>query len=154
MCMTTFIYQEFAPVCARPLCNNTTKDIRKGVWRTYCSAKCSARSPLKQQKIKETNLEKYGVENPKQSAEINQKILNTMVERHGVPYAEQSTELSEKRKNTLKTRYGVDSNWQMDSVKLQSAETMLEKYGVTNAAKSANLQENLLRGQRYLVPPF
>ena len=107
--MSKFIYQDTPPICNHPDCNKNTKSIRNGVWRTYCSTSCSARSPEKQTKIRNTNLEKYGVENPKQSVTINQKIISTMVERYGVEYAIHSEELFNKQKNTIRNDTGSNT---------------------------------------------
>lgn len=66
-------------------------------------------SDVVKDKLKETNLEKYGVEFPFQSEEIQEKCANTMLEKYGVRYVGESPELQEKRKSTCIEKYGVDN---------------------------------------------
>ena len=80
----------------------------------YCSCKCSANSPEKQEKVKETNLSRYNVEFPSKSQVVQEKIKNTNLERYGVESPFQATEVQEKIKNTNLERYGAGNNRQQN----------------------------------------
>jgi hypothetical protein len=76
-------------------------------------------------KAKETNLKKYGVENPGQRKDIREKVEQTMLEKYGVINAYQ---LESVRQNT-KEKYGVEFPFQSEEIRKKQQQTMLEKYG-------------------------
>ena len=59
------------------------------------------------QKLKQTNLERYGVEICSKLPECQEKRAQTTFERYGVYYPLQSSQLLEKAKNTCLENYGV-----------------------------------------------
>ena len=72
------------------------------------------------EKIKHTNLERYGVENPMQNKEINQKEVNTQRERYGGVGFE-SKELMDKTKKTNLERYGYENNFASKQISKSSS---------------------------------
>lgn len=68
-------------------------------------------SKIIQNKVKETNLEKYKVEYPIQNEDIKLKAKNKM-------------------EQTFKEKYGVIHNWNIPEVRERIKETVQEKYGV------------------------
>ena len=137
-------HQGICKVCGKPTKNG----------RSTCSEECLAiyrsefnafkREDVKE-KIKETNLTKYGVENPQQNAQIRSKTMETVKERYGRDFALDV----EKASNTMLERYGVRHALQSqvfrDKVKETNSKTgktghfhspewdeaMIEKYGTT-----------------------
>ena len=79
---------------------------------------------------KETNLKKFGVEHPMQSAEIQEKHKRTCMERYGVENAIQSKEIQRKRKENCLEKYGVDSYFKTEKVREKYKKTCMERYGV------------------------
>jgi len=65
-------------------------------------------SPVVREKIKQTNLKRYGVENVFQSPGVREKIKQTNLKRYGVENAGGITETQIKIKKTIKEKYGVD----------------------------------------------
>lgn len=61
-----------------PTCGKFTafRGLTKGGYRKHCSVKCSTLDPNVQEKLKNTNREKYGVDNPFQAEEIKEIIKN------------------------------------------------------------------------------
>lgn len=57
----------------------------------------------------ETNIERYGSENPFGSDLIKERIAETNLERYGVPYTQQSEVVRNKTVATCRERYGVDN---------------------------------------------
>ena len=91
----------------------------------YCS-KC------KSEKIKQTNLEKYGVENIFQYEKIKEKIKHNNIEKYGVDYYQQTDNYKNKVKNTNLERYGVSSYTKTEKCKLKIKQTKKERYGDAN----------------------
>ena len=83
----------------------------------------------------QTNLERYGVENPFQSEKIKNKIKQKNLERYGVENPSQSSEIKQKKVETSLKNYGVENPTQSETVKQKSKQTNLEKYGVSFAMK-------------------
>ena len=62
--------EDICPVCGKP---NNYINFNIG-YRKHCSTRCSSLDPKVQEKLKATNIEKYGVENPYQAEEIKKII--------------------------------------------------------------------------------
>ena len=87
------------------------------------------------EKRKQTNLEKYGVENPYQSEDIKDKIKQQNIEKYGVEYSLQRKDVKEKIDNTLISKYGVKRIIQSENGKKKYKNTCLQRYGVDNPSK-------------------
>lgn len=83
----------------------------------------------------QTNLKRYGVENPFQSEEIKNKIKQKNLERYGVENPSQSSEIKKKKIKTSLKNYGVEYPTQSEIIKQKSKQTNMEKYGVSYAMK-------------------
>lgn len=110
-----------------------------------CSQKCS------KQKAINSNIEKYGVDNPSKSQLVKDKIKNTFQDRYGVDnisflpeivtkikegvnntYSSNLNEIKEKQKNTNIERYGVSDVNKEEWFKDKIRNSNIEKYGVDN----------------------
>ena len=120
------------PTCGKPL-------VFKGIFFKFCSNICAQSSDEIKQKIKQTCLEKYGVDNYNKTKESKEKIKQTCLEKYGVEYFWQSNECKEKIKQNCLEKYGVDSPLKSEKIRNKGKQTCLEKYGVDNPAK---LEEN------------
>ena len=120
------------PTCGKPL-------VFKGIFFKFCSNICAQSSDEIKQKIKQTCLKKYGVDNYNKTKESKEKIKQTCLEKYGVEYFWQSDECKEKIKQTCLEKYGVDSPLKSKKIRNKGKQTCLEKYGVDNPAK---LEEN------------
>jgi hypothetical protein len=60
--------------------------------------------------VKQTNLDKYGVEYIFQSEKVKDRIKQTCIEKYGVKNPAQSEEIQDRIRNTMKQRYGVYYN--------------------------------------------
>lgn len=94
--------------------------------------------------IKNTMIEKYGVENISQLDTIKEKKKNTLFKNYGVNNPLQSPEIREKIKNANIEKYGVDHNMKSKEVREKVKNTFLENYGVDNPSKS-DLVKNKIR---------
>lgn len=101
----------------------------------YCGRKCARNSGITQDRIKNSCLDRYGVENPSQSPAVQSKMKSTMLDRYGVEYPSQSDEICQKRKESIRAKYGVDNAFQADEVKESIKRTMLDRYGVEHSSQ-------------------
>lgn len=97
---------------------------KKGV--LYCCIECSKKGQVLsrslvmnqiKEKRKQTNLERYGVENTGQSTILRNKYKKTNLERYGVDNPLKSIEIKERIKATNLEKYGVE-NYQLKDIPL------------------------------------
>ena len=148
------IYRIKNKIEIRPVCKCCGKSIKyiniNDGFAQYCSNKCVTKSKEVKEKVKQTNLERYGVENTLQSKIIREKIKQTNLERYGTEIPIQSQSIKEKVKQTNLEKYGVEYATQLDSIKEKIKETNLERYGnasplgnkeIQNKAKLTSLEK-------------
>jgi hypothetical protein len=142
-----YLKKENEGICL--ICHNKTlfKNIING-YKKYCSIKCSNKSehnPFKnkeiQDKIKQTNIKKYGVDNPLKNKEIQEKQNKTILEKYGVKNISQSECVKEKKKQTSIKNWGVDNPNKNKKVRDKINKTNLERYKVNNPFKNKEIQE-------------
>ena len=137
------------------------KSIKNGGYYA-CSQKCSKTKSIN------TNIKKYGFENPSKSEVIKNKIKKTFQEKYGVDnisqlpniiekikigvyksYIENIDSIKEKQKLTNIKRYGVQDvnkeKWFKEKIK----ELNFEKYGVTNASKLPSVKDKIKQTCNY-----
>lgn len=118
----------------------------------------------RQEKVKKTNLEKYGVEFPMQSKEIKEKAKNTCREHYGCDYSFQNKEFNEVARTAFSEKYqakgvlsvpefreqinktnielyGVENPFANEDIKAKIRNTCLEKYGCEYVSQVAEVQE-------------
>jgi len=120
-----------------PNCNTLLKfnSFNKG-YNKYCSVKCSNiirnKSIKNKEKIKQTNLKKYG----KITYLTTEKCLEIRkkknLEKYGVEHNFKSKEVQKKSIETKEKKYGFSSSFSDKKVRIKIKETNLKKYGFTN----------------------
>lgn len=113
-----------------------TKDMWHDGIRT-CSDEC------RKEKTRRFNQEKYGVDHPMQSKEVQQHHKDSMKEKYGVEFALQSEEFLNKASDTTKERYGVEWAQQNPEIKEKSYRTMEERYGGRTTYQSPILRKKI-----------
>jgi len=98
---------------------------------------------LQFERIKNTMIEKYGVEYPSQLQIFRDKMKNTTLERFGVEYATQCEEIKNKTKQTNLATYGVEYGLQTKEVKEKRVKTNLEKYGFENQLQRKEIKDKI-----------
>ncbi len=128
------------PICE---CGNSVKfiDMRSG-FREFCSKKCMYNSKKIKEQRKNTNLDKYGVDNPSKSNFIKGKVRNTNLDKFGVEYPLQSEDIVNKSKSTFIKNYGVDNPSKIRDIREKAELTMLDKYGVRHAMQNDKIKSN------------
>ena len=136
--------------CEYEGCNNLIHNMakkNKGEFAKFCSPGCIANAKLKSKevkdKIKKTNLEKYGHEHPLSSKEVQQTIKKSNLEKYGVECPTGLPEVQAKRVQTVKERYGAENVFQLKEVQEKSKATSMERYGVEHAQASKSIREKI-----------
>ena len=116
-----------------PYCKTCGKKLNfnyiRGHLQEYCSQKCSHNNDSVKEKMKQTCLERYGVENAGASKQAQEKIKQTCLNHYGVEYSWQATEVKEKIRQQNIKNLGVNYPMQSNIVKEKSKQTCLKKYG-------------------------
>jgi hypothetical protein len=94
------------------------------------------------EKMKNTYIEKYGVDNPSKSENVKIKKLLTNIE-NGYDNPFQSADIKVKIKQSNLIKYGVDNPSKSEEIKARKELTSLKNYGVRHHAKSPLYQERL-----------
>jgi hypothetical protein len=109
-------------------------------------------------------MERYGVENPFQSEDIKDKIKKTNMERYGDECISKTTHYKTAFKKTNMERYGVENPFQSEDIKDKIKKTNMERYGevyptqsdvIKNKAKQTRevtrKTRNIMRDTTYLT---
>ena len=114
---------------------------KNGRYLEYCSTKCSGSSSQRKKNVRQTVIEKYGVDNVFANEDIKSLIRNKLIERYNVDNPSKSAEVQEKKKASFLTRYGVDTAVNIPHVKDKIKQPNLLKYG--NYSGSVKWEENV-----------
>ncbi len=96
-------------------------------------------------------LASFGVTNPLKSKEIRDKIKNTNLEKRGVEFSSQDPEVKKQTRETCIRKFGAPSYWASDIGKETIAKTNLDRYGTKNVFSSSIIKEkiNQTNNERY-----
>lgn len=160
------------PKCANPNCDNFVKTNftvytpKEMFYRQHCCVRCVQFDPYVKRKIetttfkrykckrgrhdeevhnkiKESFINKYGVDNPLLVDEIKQKREQTCLRKYGTKYAISSDIVRDKIKKTINDKYGVDSSLESPIIQEKIKNTVKEKYGVDHIAKSPIIRQQI-----------
>ena len=148
------------PMCV--MCNNLTnfKHVSSGYYR-YCSRKCAAIDPIRDEKIKQTELERYGGHHMfTKSSQDKMRMIgkekynghwpgsfatkeykDSIKEKYGVDNISNLPEIKNKIKQTCLERYGVDNPRKADLIKKKINDTNINRYGGISPLHSNNIKE-------------
>jgi hypothetical protein len=79
-----------------------------------------------------------------------ERIKNTMVDKYGIEYAAKLEHFRDKMKSTTLERYGVEHNSQREEIQNKIKKTNLEKYGVERCMQNPEIMEKSLKMSYYL----
>jgi len=106
--------------------------------KDYCSECCKE---IGKEKIKNTNIEKYGCENVMQNKEIQEKLTSSIIEKYGVSHISKLDRIKNQKKEKSLEKYGVEYPLQCPKVREQIKETNIKKYGCENAMQNKEILE-------------
>ena len=99
------------------------------------------------EKIKLTNLEKYGVENTFQNEEIKEKSKKTCLEKYGFEYAMKNEDVKKKGNETNLEKYGFENPFQFLDFEEKSSKTCLERYGFSSAMNNEEVKQKVKKAR-------
>ena len=155
-----YIKQEDEGICL--VCGKETKFRGfSGGYTKYCQC-CVFKSDKVKEKIKKTNLDRWGTEHPSQSKDVQEKIKKTNMKKYGVDYPLKLDSIQKTITNTCITKNG-GRGYASQEILEKAESTCLERYNVRNYAltdeyhdkvKSTSLQkygkEYFLQTDEYL----
>lgn len=100
-----------------------------------------SKSDIIKEKIKQTNIQKYGAETYSQTEEGKLKQQQTCLEKYGVDNPAKAFDYNEKSKKTCLKKYGVDNSAKIVDYKEKTQQTCLKKYGVEHYAQTEECKE-------------
>lgn len=107
--------------------------------KTYMCDKCS------HEKIKITNIKKYGVDYFSKSKEFGEKIKKTSIEKFGVDHYSKTDEYIDKRDKSNLDKFGVKNPFQLTEMIKKS---MIDKYGVEHPSQIEKLKNQRMEKRR------
>lgn len=124
-----------------PVCHKrcTFRSINLG-YLHHCSKECKYNDTNVTEKMKQTNLNKYGVAFQGNRDDIVKKMKQTCLDKYGVEWSSQSCNFREKVKNTCIRKFGKTSFMKSNEFKKKTEQTCLKKYGNKVYMKSDDFQ--------------
>lgn len=101
-----------------------------------------AKTPEFHEKYTEVMLTKYGVEHNSQLPDYREKFHNTCVERYGENYWEQ---FAEKSRSSFREKTGYNSPLQVPEIKEKSKQTCMERYGYEYALQVPEVRAKIVQ---------
>ena len=92
----------------------------------------------------QTNLERYGCENPFQNDEIKNKITETMKTKYGYDHHMKDAVKQKQARQTNLDKYGYDNVAKVPDFKEKIKQTNLAKYGFEQATKNPEVKSKIL----------
>ena len=129
---------EYRKYCSKKCTATYTVSLKKE--QNLSTIGCEWHSQLSswKEKVQETISQKYG---DQFYSNRNDKIKATNLERYGVEHQMQLDSVKDKIKATNLERYGVENVAVLDSIQLKMKASCLAKYGVENVAKNKSIKE-------------
>ena len=125
-------------------CNNIfNKPFRELVkLNGYCT-ECS--KEIGKIKIIETNISKYGVDNPMKNNECKEKQKQTIIDKYGVEHISQLDKIKQQKKDKSLEKFETEYSLQSEIVKNKSKETNKLKYGVENPQQNKDIKDKTIK---------
>jgi hypothetical protein len=106
--------------------------------------KIKAKMPATLEKMKQTNLERYGAEFASQTEPVKEKMKQTCLSTYGTVSSLLNDEVKEKTKQTNLRNLGVEFPMQSEEVKAKREETNLERFGMPHASQSEEVKNKII----------
>jgi hypothetical protein len=113
----------------------------------YCGTGCDFSKKTKRDNVKNSFIEKYGVDNPFKDENIKTKIKNTNIKKYGVDNPSKNTIIKDKKTNTFLKNFGVTHYSKTDEFKVKSSNTTYERYGVSNYSQTEDFKDMIRNNQ-------
>lgn len=94
-------------------------------------------------KMEQTNLKKYGHNNPFRNENIKSKIEQTNLKKYGARRPIQNEEIRRKIEQSVFKRYGVKHTFKNKEIKQKCEQTNIKRYGVSNPSQNKDIQQKI-----------
>lgn len=108
------------------------------------SKKIKEKMPEIMEKMKKTNLAKYGSEFASQSDSVKEKMKQTCLDKYGTESSLLNEEIKEKTKKTNLEKFGNEYPIQSEDIKEKRKKTNLEKFGFEYASQSEEIKNKII----------
>ncbi len=112
-------------------------------YRKYCTPLCAISNTEVLERVKKSNLEKYGIGNTLSLPHIKEKIKQTNLKKYGAENPFAAKTIKDKIKKHNIERYGVENPAQRDDIKIKIQKTNIERYGIRK-------KRYCFKGQKYM----
>jgi len=127
--------------CGNPACNNVPVFSFYAMgYRVGCCCSCAQLSPSTIDKIKKTNLQRYGSEYGLQNESVKKKRVATVKTKYGVDNISKLPQISAKKKATCMRNYGTEWFLERQDLKQQA---VFAKYGVDNVLQVKEVADKM-----------
>lgn len=103
--------------------------LKKG-FQKHCSQACSNKNEITKEKIKQTNIDNWGVYNVFSNSLIKEKIKQTNLSKYGVENASQNPEIKKKAQKTTFEKYGCYNVFSSPEIQEIIKQKNISKFGV------------------------
>lgn len=148
-----FLYKNDIKQVPRCYCGNLTK-YNSGEFKTYCSKKCASNDKQTKDKIKQTNIIKYGTDMPLKNKDIKQKAINKWLNNYGVDNPSKSKIIKDKVKNKNLEKFGVEYLSQLKDVKNSLSFHMKNNRKAIEITKNKIIIQNIIKKTKDLNISF
>ena len=114
----------------------------RAAYKKYCSNKCVGLSPETREKVKQTTLDRYGVENPMHLDKFKQKAMDSQIKKFG-----KFAFNTDKQKQSMMERYGVTVPAKNKEIQKKIQETQYENNGGVYAFNTKKQRQTMI--ERY-----
>lgn len=134
-------------MCGKPLIKSMKANKKSEDYIRHCSAKCANNNPVSKERLRATNLKKYGVEIVSQSNKVKETYRKHMEEKYGkgIVNSFQAKEVIEKLEKTKLLKYGSKTY----NNRHKSEQTCLKKYGVRVSSQAKSVIQKNIRKHCY-----
>lgn len=144
--ITEMMYWYYNGLKKYPVCKNCGAQLTNyrgfiAGYGEYCSPKCVAQSEITKKKIKKTKKDAYGDENYNNRT----KATTTFQERYNIDNPFKSKEIQKIIKETNLAKYDVEYPSQSPYIRSKSISTWINHYGVDHPMKSAEIRSKVLK---------
>ena len=109
----------------------------------FCSVKCAQTNSKTKEKIKQTNINKYGVDNVSKLDNIKEKKKTTLKKNYKVDSPLQSKKIQDKVKDTNLKKFGCENVSQNEDIKEKKIETNLKNNKVKYPIQSQIIKDKI-----------
>ncbi|RDJ35479.1 MAG: hypothetical protein DWQ19_11730 [Crenarchaeota archaeon] len=129
--------------CQCDYCGQEFTRTKRSILSGYKVIKKDACSNCTQEKIKESNLLKYGSPTTGNLPSSIEKAKATNLAKFGVEHAGQAKSVKDKIKKTIKEKYGSETYWTSQHWQEKHAKAAQEKFGVDNFSQAPEIKEKV-----------